>query len=103
MPRTARPSRAACQTASAGERKTLKDSLVWMWQLVPRRGLSPSRAQSWRKASTAPAVPPAAPAPAGDPRNFGFTPAQLHTAAPVGPEAVQAHIAQIADRAGRAY
>src|ERR1035441_786585 len=38
MPRTARPSRAACQTASAGERKTLKDSLVWMWQLVPRRG-----------------------------------------------------------------
>ena len=33
------PSRAACQTASEGERKTLNDSLVWMWQLVPRCGL----------------------------------------------------------------
>ncbi|GAC1675008.1 MAG: hypothetical protein NVS9B2_24810 [Steroidobacteraceae bacterium] len=49
--------------------------------------------------STSPAAPP----PANDARNFGFTQAQLHTA-PRGPSAIQARIAKIADtRSGRYY
>lgn len=93
--------RLACYDALAG-RST--DRGVATGAIAPTAPAAPaSAAAATSTPSTAPTVPAAAPAPAGDPRNFGFTPAQLHTAAPVGPEAVQAHIAQIADRAGRAY
>jgi hypothetical protein len=49
-------------------------------------------------------APPAAPAAAlNDPRNFGFSPAQLHTL-PQGPQSIQARVANISrNRTGTAY
>jgi hypothetical protein len=55
------------------------------------------------QASAPTPAPPAAPAAAlNDPRNFGFSPAQLHTP-PQGPQSVQARVAKISrDRTGTA-
>lgn len=66
---------------------------------------TPAAAGTGTAASASPAAPAPkpTPTPTSDPRNFGFSQAQLH-AAPEGPAAIQARVAKIIDnRTGSAY
>jgi hypothetical protein len=103
--------RLACYDALAGRSA---DRSAPTAATTPAPASAPTAATTPAPASAAP--PTAAPAPAtlpqastNDPRNFGFTEAQLHAqaqphAAPEAPATLQARIAKFIDnRAGRAY
>ena len=68
---------------------------------APTKAQAPAPAAASTPAS--PPTPAAAAAALNDPRNFGFSPAQLHTPAQ-GPQSIQARVANISrNRVGTAY